>query len=231
MCHFLIVNTTQKSVDIAIEQQIVARLTEMIDFKKMPVLPRWIQRQVDRGEDQRALAIVQFLNTSPDSPWKDRVLMANADDENGSSSVGQKSYVTSLKKYILVPSNPIANWPVEKQQKVLLNYWTAIAALLVDRGDKVSVIFKTNGMELFHAASPTVFLHLANRQDFKEETIKGLLSHAFENLPAEYLGMGQPQFWHRGETASGINRAAIRKYAHALAAAIHTPASAGDPVF
>lgn len=68
MCHFLIVNTTQKSVDAAIEQQIVARLTDLINFKKMPVLPRWIQRQVDRGEDQRALALVQFLNTSPDSP-------------------------------------------------------------------------------------------------------------------------------------------------------------------
>ena len=30
MCHFLIVNTTQKSVDAAVEQQIVARLTKMI---------------------------------------------------------------------------------------------------------------------------------------------------------------------------------------------------------
>lgn len=69
MCHFLIVNTIQKSVDAAIEHQIVARLTDLINFKKMPVLPRWIQRQVDRGEDQRALAPVQFLNTSPDPPY------------------------------------------------------------------------------------------------------------------------------------------------------------------
>ena len=32
MAHFLIVNTTQRSVDRAIEQQIVARLTNLIEF-------------------------------------------------------------------------------------------------------------------------------------------------------------------------------------------------------
>jgi DGQHR domain-containing protein len=233
MCHFLIVNTTQKSVDVAIEQQIVARLTDLINFKKMPILPRWIQRQVDRGDDQRALAIVQYLNTSPDSPWKGRVLMANSDDESGASTVSQKSFVASLKKHVLVPSNPIGgpSWSVEKQQKVLLNYWRAINKLLVDKDGEVSVVFRTNGLELFHGASPTVFLHLANRQDYKEETVVSLLQHAFDNLSSDFFGVGQPQFWYRGATASGINRAALRKYAHAMAAAINTPQNSGEAVF
>jgi DGQHR domain-containing protein len=233
MCHFLIVNTTQKSVDVAVEQQIVARLTDLINFKKMPVLPRWIQRQVDRGDDQRALALVQFLNTAGKSPWKGRVLMANSDDDSGSSSVSQKSFVTSIKKHVLVPSNPVggAAWTVERQQKVLLNYWRAIKRPLVDKDDEISVVFRTNGLELFHGASPAVFLHLANRQDYKEETIVSLLTHAFDNLPTDFLGMGQPPFWYRGGTASGINRAGIRKYANALAAAINVPQDSGDAVF
>jgi hypothetical protein len=203
MCHFLIVNTTQKSVDAAIEQQIVARLTDMINFKKMPVLPRWIQRQVDKGEDQRALSLVNFLNTASDSPWKRRVLMANKSEDE--TWVTQKSFVTSLKKHVLVPSNPIGGpaWSVEKQQKVLLNYWRAIKRLLVDKEDEISVVFRTNGLELFHGASPAVFLHLANRQDFKEETIVSLLTHAFDNLPTDFIGMAQPGFWYRGGTASG----------------------------
>lgn len=233
MCHFLIVNTTQKSVDGAVEQLIVARLTDMINFQKMPVLPRWIQRQVDRGEDQRALALVNFLNTSLESPWRGRVQMANEEDESGSSSVSQKSFVTSIKKYVLVPSNPLGGpaWSAEKQQKALLNYWRAISRLLVDREDEVSVVFRTNGLELFHGASAAVFLHLANRQDFKETTIISLLTHAFENLPAEFLGMAQSAFWYRGSTASGLNRAATRKYSNALAAAINTPQTPGDPEF
>lgn len=233
MCHFLIVNTTQKSVDGAVEQQIVARLTDMINFQKMPVLPRWIQRQVDRGEDQRALALVNFLNSATDSPWKGRVQMANEEDESGSSSVSQKSFVASIKRHVLVPSNPLGGpaWSADKQQKALLNYWRAIEELLVDRDDEISVVFRTNGLELFHGASAAVFLHLANRQDFKESTIVTLLKHAFENLPSEYLGMGQPAFWYRGSTASGLNRAAIRKYANALAAAINVPQTPGEPEF
>jgi hypothetical protein len=65
MCHFLIVNTTQRSVDRAIEQQIVARLTKMIGLEKTPTMPRWIRRQVEKGEDARALAVANHLNDDP----------------------------------------------------------------------------------------------------------------------------------------------------------------------
>jgi len=231
MCHFLIVNTTQKSVDAAIEQQIVARLTDMINFKQTPVLPRWIQRQVEKGEDHRALAIVQYLNTVDGSPWKGKILMANpSEDDAESATVNQKSFVTSLKKHVLVPSNPISGptWTVDKQQKVLVNYWAAISQLLADGDEEVTVLFKTNGLHLFHAASPAVFLHLANRQDFKQHTIVGLLKHGFENLATEFLGMAQRQFWYRGDTASGLNQAALRKYSQALATAINTQTQAGE---
>lgn len=231
MCHFLIVNTTQKSVDAAIEQQIVARLTEMINFQETPVLPRWIQRQVERGETHRALAIVQYLNTTDGSPWKDKILMANPnEDAKKSTTVNQKSFVTSLRKHVLVPSNPISgpSWTIGKQQKVLFNYWAAISQVLAEGDDDVTVLFKTNGLHLFHAASPAVFLHLANRQDFTQRTIIALLKHGFDNLPTEFLGMVQPQFWHRGDTASGLNQAALRKYAQALAAAINTQTHSGE---
>ena len=76
-----------------------------------------------------------------------------------------------------------------------------------------------------------MFLHLANRQDFKEETIVSLLTHAFDNLPTDFLGMAHAPFWYRGGTASGISRAGIRKYANALAAAINVPQNSGDAVF
>lgn len=224
MAHFLIVNTTQRSVDKAIEQQIVARLTQMIDFEKTPVLPRWIQRQVDKGEDARAIQIVQYLNDDKSSPWLGKIRMANDDDSAGDATINQKSFVASLKKYILTPSNPISGeqWDVDKQRKVLVNYWRAIRDLLVEAGDETSVIFKTNGLHMFHSASPAIFLHLANQKDFKTETVQKLLKRAFENLPTEYIGVSSPAFWKRGGTASGLNQAAIRKFATALATAIHS---------
>jgi DGQHR domain-containing protein len=229
MAHFLIVNTTQRSVDKAIEQQIVARLTDLIEFEKTPVLPKWIQRQVDRGEDARALQIVQYLNDDKDSPWFGKIRMANDDDLSGDATINQKSFVTSLKKYVLTPANPIAgeHWTADKQRRVLANYWRAISNLLVDATDETSVVFKTNGLHMFHAASPSVFLHLTNLRDFKTDTIETLLRDAFGNLPVEYIGVSTPAFWKRGSTASGLNQAAIRKYATALSAALHGQAG-GD---
>lgn len=230
MAHFLIVNTTQRSVDKAIEQQIVARLTDLIEFKKTPVLPRWIQRQIDKGEDSRALQIVQHLNDEPDSPWFGKIRMANEDDSAGDATINQKSFVTSLKKFVLTPSNPIAgeNWTADRQKKVLENYWRAIGNMLVEDDDDTSVIFKTNGLHMFHSSSPAIFLHLANARDFKTEAVETVLRRAFDNLPVEYIGVSTPEFWKRGSTASGLNQAAIRKYATALSAAVNSqPGSEG----
>ena len=93
-------------------------------------------------------------------------------------------------------TNPISgeSWDADKQKKILVNYWKAIRDLLVEPGDDTSVIFKTNGLHMFHAASPAIFVHLANLRDFKTDTIRVLLGRAFENLPTEYIGVSSPAF-------------------------------------
>ena len=77
MCHFLIVNTTQKSVDKAVEQRIVARLTEILNVEDIPSLPKWILNVVERGEVENALRLVDYLNTESASPWRARIKIAN----------------------------------------------------------------------------------------------------------------------------------------------------------
>lgn len=220
MCHFLIVNTTQKSVDKAVEQQIVARLTKMVDLEKTPTMPRWIRRQVEKGEDARALSVANYLNTDSSSPWRGKIRMANDDDEG--ATINQKSFITSLKKNIFSANNPLSN-PVwdEKRPMILTNYWKAVLELLVDDSGTPSVIFKTNGVELFHIVSATVFTHLAARKDFKKDTIKSLFERAFRNLPSEHMGVSHPEWWHRGNEASGMNRGAIAKVASVLSHAMN----------
>ena len=70
MCHFLIVNTTQRSVDKSVEQRIIARLTEALDVEDLPSLPKWITNIVERGEIDKAVKYADYLNETPDSPWK-----------------------------------------------------------------------------------------------------------------------------------------------------------------
>ena len=221
MCHFLIVNTTQRSVDKAIEQQIVARLTKMVGLEKTPTIPRWIRRQVEKGEDARALSVANFLNTDAASPWFGKIRMAN--DEGDGATINQKSFVNSIKKHIFSANNPLSNpvWDVNRPM-ILSNYWKAVVELLIDgESDTSSVIYKTNGVELFHTVSATVFTHLAAKSDFKKDTIKALLKRGFENLLPEHMGMSHPEWWHRGGGASGLNRGAIGKLASALSHAMN----------
>ena len=227
MCHFLIVNTTQRSVDRAIEQQIVARLTKMIGLEKTPTMPRWIRRQVEKGEDARALAIAIYLNDDQASPWHGKIRMAN--DESEVATINQKSFITSLKRHIFSANNPLSNpvWDGNRPM-ILMNYWKAITDLLVGPMETETVIFKTNGVELFHTVSPTVFTHLATKSDFKKDTIKALLKHGFDNLPPEHIGMSHPEWWHRGGAASGLNRGAIGKLANALSLAINVQDNASN---
>jgi hypothetical protein len=111
-----------------------------------------------------------------------------------------------------------------------VNYWRAISQKLVDEDNTASVIFKTNGLLLFHSASPAIFVHLANIKRFKVEDIEQLLKRAFENLPTEYVGVSSPAFWKRGSTASGLNAAAVRKYAAAIAAGVNANVGGGEGI-
>ncbi len=228
MCHFLIVNTTQRSVDKSIEQQIIARLTKMIGLENIPTIPRWIRRQVEKGEDARALSVANFLNTEIGSPWFGKIRMAN--DEGEGATINQKSFIGSLKKYIFSANNPLSNpvWDPTRPM-ILSNYWKAIVELLIDdQSTTPSVLYKTTGVDLFHIVSATVFTRLCIRNDFKKDTIKTILQNGFSNLPDENIAMSHPEWWHRGGVASGLNSAAVRKLANALSHSFNVQDNAGS---
>lgn len=199
MCHFLIVNTTQKSVDKAVEQQIVARLSGMINLEDVPTLPKWIQKQVLKGEDKEALIITNYLNSDSDSPWFRKIRMAN-EGRDDNTTINQHSFVQAIKTYILSSSHPVAAVSdIERRNKILKNYWRAVDDLLVDPNAVVgSIIFKTIGLELFCIVSQTVFTRLFANGDFRVETIKSVLKQGFDNLPNEYLGVQHPEWWQSG---------------------------------
>jgi DGQHR domain-containing protein len=220
MCHFLIVNSTQRSVDTAITQQIHSRLTEMVSFEEIPTLPKWIKRQVLKGEDRDALIITEYLNSETESPWHGKIQMAN--ESGNKSTIKQHSFVNSIKKYILSSNNPLMSTDdVNKRNKILLNYWKAINNIYNQNGELGdSALFKTIGIELFHQISPAVFSQLFLNKDFKVPAVESLLKKSFEKLDSEHVKVGLPHFWKKGNDASGLNQAAVRKYASELNKAI-----------
>lgn len=221
MCHFLIVNTTQKSVDKSVEQRIIARLSDALDVEDLPSLPKWILNTVEKGEVDRAIKYVDYLNEADDSPWKGKILMANT--EPGDTTVSQRSFVKAIVRYVLTANNPLAVIrDFEKEKKIFLNYWKAIAAVLDDGNS--SVLYKYNGIELFCKFSIPFFVKLQDRGSFTVATMETLLRACLENVEGEFAGVGHPEWWSKGSKASFLNAGAINVVSQEMSKALHKAA-------
>jgi DGQHR domain-containing protein len=219
MCHFLIVNTTQKSVDKSVEQRIIARLTDALNLEDLPSLPRWILRTVERGEVEKAVKIVDYLNKTDGSPWKGKILMANVLDSDG-ATINQRSFVKAIVKYVLTANNPLPSFnDFDREKKIFLNYWRAVASLLDD--GNAAVLYKYNGVELFCKFSIPFFTKLLDRKNFTVGTMEELLGSCFENVEGEYAGVGHPEWWAKGSKASFLNAGAINVVSQELSKGLH----------
>lgn len=218
MCHFLIVNTTQKSVDKSVEQRIIARLSEALDVEDLPSLPKWILNTVEKGEVDKAIKYVDYLNEEEGSPRKGKILMANTDSDD--TTINQRSFVKAIVKYVLTANNPLTIVKdFEKEKKIFLNYWKAIAMLLDDGNS--TVLFKYNGVELFCKFSIPFFMKLQDRGSFTVTTMQKLLASCFENVEGDYAGVGHPDWWAKGSKASFLNAGAINVVSQEMAKALH----------
>lgn len=221
MCHFLIVNTTQKSVEEGVAQRIRARLSSCINIEETPFLPKWIKSSVEKSEDAKALQYIDFLNSQSDGPWHNKIKMANTETKDG--IINQKSFVKAIKKFILVADNPLLiSLNDDKQHKIFNNYWSAIVDII--GADDKSVLFKYNGVWLFSMFASPFFTKMLNESDFKIPTMKKLLQHTFDNAEGPAAGVGHADFWVKGGKASGLNTGALGKINAELVKALHRSA-------
>jgi len=227
MCHFLIVNTTQKSVDKSVEQRIIARLSDALDIEDdMPSLPKWILNLVAKGEVEKAVKYADYLNETRDSPWYGKIKMANTDPED--ATINQRSFVKAIVRYVLTANNPLATIvkDFDKERKIFLNYWKAIAAVLDD--GTATVLYKYNGVELFCKFSIPFFIKLQDRGSFTVDTMQALLRSCFENVEGDYAGVGHPDWWAKGGKASFLNAGAINVVSQEMAKALHKASAVGS---
>jgi DGQHR domain-containing protein len=225
MCHFLIVNTTQKSVDKSVEQRIIARLSDALDVEDMPSLPKWILNTVEKGEVEKAIKYVDYLNENPESPWYGKIQMAN--DVGNLTTINQRSFVKAIVRYVLTANNPLtALNDFEKERKIFLNYWKSIALILDDNTD--SVLYKYNGAELFCKFSIPFFMKLQDKGSFTVSTMQHLLQACFDNAEGEYAGVGHSDWWAKGGKASFLNAGAINVVSQEMTRALHKASMAAS---
>jgi hypothetical protein len=90
-------------IPAAREQRIIARLSDALDVEDLPSLPKWILKTVERGEVEKAIRLVDYLNETDGSPWKGKILMANSDSDD--ATLNQRSFVKAIVKYVLTANN------------------------------------------------------------------------------------------------------------------------------
>ena len=220
MLHFYLVNTTQKSVDKSIEQQIKAKLRRMEDIGERVFLPDRILKEVRRGRDRDALDVVRALNNHPESPWYGRVVMAN-EDSGPRSTIRQSTFVRSVREFLLVRGHKLssAGLPADTRDAMLRNYWRAVSDMFVSDAKK-SVVFRHNGTVFFHTVSQPMFNWLAASGDYRVEAVKQRFRLAIEELPDEHYELSRIQWWERGGPASHMNKSEMGRQAGAMMQAV-----------
>ncbi len=184
----------------------------------MPSLPKWILNTVEKGEVDKAIKYVDFLNDSLESPWRGKIHMAN--DSGNGKTINQRSFVKAIVRYVLTANNPLTVFKdFDREKKVFLNYWKAIAEILDDGSD--SVLFKYNGAELFCKFSIPFFMKLQDKGSFTVATMLSLLRACLNHVEGDYAGVGHSDWWAKGGKASFLNAGAINVVSQEMTRALH----------
>lgn len=228
MVQFFIVNTTQKKVGDDIANEILTQFKKDAGVEPMPNnLPKQTREKMHRGVGiDKAVDLVKYLNSCPDSPWLGKIKMAN--QPKGTTTANSSTFVKSLNDFALTRRHPLALEPDGmRRNKMLNNYWRAVAGQFMPPNTEVEnadiPLFKTNGMDVFHIASMAVFQHLAsNGKDFTVDNFRDCLKSAEEFIGDEFANLYSPDFWRRGREGAvvGFNKSRNRKYANALSDAV-----------
>ncbi len=223
MYHFYIVNTTQVPVDASMRQQITRRFTDMQGVEELPYMPFWLEKEIGRGRDARALRIVEALNEDPNSPLAGRIQMAN--DPDSRNKIKQSSIVNIFKSEVLTPSNPLAGQETDpdRQSRIIINFFKAADEILVDGRDRTrTVIYKSNGMYFLLGISKWVFNSIySTSRDFRVSSLRERIQLGFNGLDGMHQVASNPDWWMPGpHGASGLNRSAARGYIEAFQQAL-----------
>ena len=225
MYHFYIVNTTQRPVLKDLSQQITSRFTDMKGVENLPYLPFWLESDVNKGVDARALRLAEYLNEEGTSPFKGRIRMANDDSKRG-NRVNQSSVVTIFKSHIFSGANPISKEDdTIRLQRIMLNYFRAVEEVFVgDIESDDTIVWRDNGLFFFTLISRWVFTEIyASTKDFTVDSIRNTFRGALDQLDDEYQEISSVDWWQRGDSggASGVNRGGYRLYSNGFLAALN----------
>ena len=215
MLHFYVVNTTQRPVDPSVGQQIRARFFSKLETESLPYIPSWIKGQIVAGTDYQAINMLNSLNSEEDSPWFGKIQMANDPRNSQQHTIKQNSFVTGLKKGVLIGGHPLSMMgDPDLRNRIFKNYWIAVDRIFVDSETKHNtVVYKSTGALFFCRVSSAVIHRAHWEKAYKVDDFTQIIESTREHLPSNLLPIMTPEFWESGNDASGMNSGAVDKMA------------------
>ena len=217
MYHFYIVNTTQRPVEPALQQQITKRFTDMHGVEDLPYLPHWLQTLVAKGTDSLALNLIRKLNEDTESPLYGLIQMAN-DPVGGRGRIKQAALANLLKSHVFTGINPIfmSESDETKRQRVMMHYFKAVDQLYVPNGNRSnSRVYQNNGLYFFLVISKWVFTAMyAANMAFTQAAIAETIGNAMEEIDTDSRVIAEPAWWSLSTGGISLNRANATVYAN-----------------
>jgi len=216
MLHFYVVNTTQRPVDPAVGNRILARLHHMRETEDLPYIPSWMKRRVGSDADAEAISIVARLNSDDSSPWRGKIQLANQPKDKRSHTITEKFLVSVIKSNILSSGHPLRSFrSEEKRNRIFISYWNAVANKFTTEATRNNtVVFKSVGAWFFARLSSVMISHAARfKPAYKVTDFEEIFDSVKEILPSDLSKLTFPDWWKSGGEASGWNRSAADRAA------------------
>jgi len=218
MLHFYVVNTTQRPVDPAVGNRILARLHHMRETEDLPYIPSWMKRRVGSDADAAAISIVARLNSDDSSPWRGKIQLANQPKNNRSHTITEKFLVSVIKKNILSSGHALKIFDSEERRnRIFISYWNAVASKFTTEETKNNtVVFKSTGAWFFTRLSDAMIGHAKLfKSAYRVTDFEEIFDSVKENLPpdSDLTKLTFPDWWKSGGEASGWNRSAADRAA------------------
>ncbi len=195
---FYIINSRQTKISTALAQR---HLKQTIDRKGV--------EEVRISEPKRkilaaiAVEIVDILNTDPDSPWFDKVLLPHTRGRRG-YVISQTSLADSIGRLLarLPPGDVDLNnvkYVSKKIARILINYWNAIKTFFPEAFaiPEDYTLQKTAGCYVFHLLFPEIYKMCKKANNFTKEYMQDILLKTFNNLSKTYGLRMTSEFWNR----------------------------------
>ncbi len=207
---FLVVNTTQKSLDKNLVWEIHNNTIKSVkDGKITQTLPTQTEKEIRLEKNPDAEEILVYLSQEG-SPWHGRILMANDKVPKGKRILKKSSFAKDVIKKLVLNKDRLSE-DLGELKESFLNYWKAVDKVLTPpEGKNVDTLWLINGASVFGSFFNDLFECLHNKGlQYTVENFENYLRKVF----AEYKGdqrIDTSQFWQKGSDGGRMNKAEFK---------------------